>query len=48
MKSIKSYPTTVKADIARIALETVGVSSVVVGFGVVWKAGGWWAIARSG
>ena len=39
MKSIKSYPTTVEADIARMALEAAGVPSVVVGIGVGMKGG---------
>jgi putative signal transducing protein len=39
MKSIKSYPTTVEADIARTALEAAGVPSVVVGIGVGMEGG---------
>lgn len=39
MKSIKSYPTTVEADIARMALEAAGVPSVVVGIGVGMEGG---------
>ena len=31
MKAIKSYPTRVEADLARIALDAAGVPSVVVG-----------------
>jgi hypothetical protein len=39
MKSIKSYSTTVEADIARMALEAAGVPSVVVGIGVGMEGG---------
>lgn len=39
MKSIKSYPTTVEADIARMSLEAAGVPSVVVGIGVGMEGG---------
>lgn len=39
MKSIKSYPTRVEADIARWALEAAGVPSVVVGIGVGTEGG---------
>jgi hypothetical protein len=39
MKSIKSYPTRVEADLARIALEAAGVPSVVVGIGVGMEGG---------
>jgi len=39
MKSIKSYPTTLEADIARMALEAAGVPSVVVGIGVGMEGG---------
>lgn len=39
MKSIKSYPTTVEADIARMALDAAGVPSVVVGIGVGMEGG---------
>jgi hypothetical protein len=39
MKSIKSYPTTVEADIARMALEAAGVPSVVVGIGAGMEGG---------
>jgi len=39
MKSIKSYPTTVEADIARMALEAAGIASVVVGIGVGMEGG---------
>jgi len=39
MKSIKSYATTVEADIARMKLEAAGVPSVVVGVGVGMEGG---------
>jgi hypothetical protein len=39
MKSIKSYPTNVEADLARMALEAAGVPSVVVGVGVGMEGG---------
>jgi hypothetical protein len=39
MKSIKSYPTTIEADIARMALEAAGVPSVVVGISVGMEGG---------
>ncbi|MDB6010062.1 MAG: hypothetical protein JWL65_2312 [Gammaproteobacteria bacterium] len=39
MKIIKSYPTRVEADLARIALEAADVPSVVVGFGVGMEGG---------
>jgi Putative prokaryotic signal transducing protein len=39
MKSIKSYPTRVEADLARIALEAAGVPAVVVGIGVGMEGG---------
>lgn len=39
MKAIKSYPTRVEADLARMALEAVGVPSVVVGIGVGMEGG---------
>jgi Putative prokaryotic signal transducing protein len=39
MKSIKSYPTTVEADIARMTLEAAGVPSVVVGIGTGMEGG---------
>ena len=39
MKVIKSYPTRVEADLARIALEAAGVPSVVVGIGVGMEGG---------
>jgi Putative prokaryotic signal transducing protein len=39
MKIIKSYPTTVEADLARMALEAADVPSVVVGLGVGMEGG---------
>jgi hypothetical protein len=39
MKPIKSYQTTLEADIARMALEAAGVPSVVVGIGVGMEGG---------
>lgn len=39
MKAIKSYPTTLEADIAKLALEAAGVPSVVVGIGLGMEGG---------
>jgi len=39
MKAIKTYSTTVEADIARIELEAADVPSVVVGTGVTMEGG---------
>jgi hypothetical protein len=39
MKSIGTYPTRLEADLARIALEAVGVSAVVVGVGTGMEGG---------
>ena len=39
MKTIKTYPTTVDADLARIALEAAGIPAVVVGIGVGMEGG---------
>ena len=39
MKTIKTYPTRVEADLARIALGAAGVPSVVVGIGVGMEGG---------
>ena len=39
MKAIKTYPTRVEADLAKIALESAGVPSVVVGIGVGMEGG---------
>ncbi len=40
MQAIKTYPTTVEADLARIALEAAGIPSTVVGIGVSMEGGG--------
>ena len=39
MKSIKSYPTRIEADLARITLEAAGIPSVVLGIGVGMEGG---------
>jgi hypothetical protein len=39
MKTIKSFPTQIEADLARIALEAADVPSVVVGIGVGMEGG---------
>jgi hypothetical protein len=39
MKAIKSYPTRVEADLAKIALDAAGVPSVVVGIGAGMEGG---------
>jgi Putative prokaryotic signal transducing protein len=39
MKTIKKYPSRIDADLARIALDAAGVSSVVVGIGVGMEGG---------
>jgi len=39
MKTIKTYPTRVEADLARIALEAAGMPAVVVGIGVGMEGG---------
>ncbi len=39
MQTIKRYPTTVEADLARIALEGAGIPAVVVGVGVGMEGG---------
>ncbi len=39
MKTIKTYPTRVDADLARIALEAAGMPAVVVGIGVGMEGG---------
>ena len=39
MKAIKTYPTRVEADLAKIALDAAGVPSVVVGVGVGMEGG---------
>ncbi|MBV6416760.1 MAG: hypothetical protein CMLOHMNK_01375 [Steroidobacteraceae bacterium] len=39
MKAIKSYPTRVEADLARMELDVAGVPSIVVGVGVGMEGG---------
>jgi len=39
MKIIKSYPTTVEADLARITLEAAGIPSIVVGISAGMEGG---------
>jgi phage-related minor tail protein len=39
MKSVKTYTTTVEADLAKIALDAAGVPSVVVGVGAAMEGG---------
>jgi hypothetical protein len=39
MKIIKSYPTTVEADLARIALQAAGIPSTVVGISAGMEGG---------
>lgn len=39
MKTIKTYPTRVEADLARIRLDAAGVPAVVVGVGVSMEGG---------
>jgi hypothetical protein len=39
VKAIKTYPTRVEADLARIALYAAGIPSVVVGIGVGMEGG---------
>jgi hypothetical protein len=49
MKTIKTYPTSVEADLARIALDAAGIPSFVVGISLGMEGGGGrCAIARSG
>jgi hypothetical protein len=40
MKAIKTYPTSVEADVVRIALEAAGIPSVVVGIDLGMEGGG--------
>jgi Putative prokaryotic signal transducing protein len=40
MKTIKSYPTNVEADLARIALDAAGIPAVVVGISLGMEGGG--------
>jgi hypothetical protein len=39
MKAIKTYPTRLEADLARITLDSAGLPSVVVGVGVGMEGG---------
>jgi hypothetical protein len=39
MKTIKTYPTNIDAELARIALDAAGIPSVVVGIGVGMEGG---------
>jgi hypothetical protein len=39
VKTIKTYPTNVEADLARIALDAAGIPSVVVGISVGMEGG---------
>jgi hypothetical protein len=39
MQAIKTYPTTVEAELAKIALDAADVPSVVVGTGVTMEGG---------
>ena len=39
MKTVKTYPTRVEADLAKISLDAAGVPSVVVGIGVDLEGG---------
>ena len=39
MKAIKTYSTRVEADVAKIALDAAGISSVVVGVGAEMEGG---------
>lgn len=39
MKTIKKYPTSVEADLARLALDAAGIPSVVVGISVGMEGG---------
>jgi hypothetical protein len=39
MKAIRTYPTRVEADLARIALEGAGITALVVGVGITMEGG---------
>jgi hypothetical protein len=39
MKAIKTYPTRIEADLAKITLDAAGVPAVVVGIGVGMEGG---------
>jgi len=40
MKAIKTYPTSVEADLAKIPLDAAGIPSVVVGVSLGMEGGG--------
>jgi hypothetical protein len=40
MKTIKTYPTSIEADLAKIALDAAGIPSVVVGISLGMEGGG--------
>jgi hypothetical protein len=40
VRTLKTYPTSVEADLARIALDAAGIPSVVVGISVGMEGGG--------
>lgn len=40
VKTIKTYPTSVEADLAKIALDSAGIPSVVVGISLGMEGGG--------
>ena len=40
MTTIKTYPTSVEADLARIALDAAGIPAVVVGISLGMEGGG--------
>jgi hypothetical protein len=40
MKTIKTYPTSIEADLARITLDAAGIPSVVVGISLGMEGGG--------
>ena len=39
MRAIKTYPTTVEADVARIALDSAGIPALVAGVGASMEGG---------
>ncbi len=39
MKTVKTYPTSLEADLARVTLEGAGIPAIVVGLGVGWEGG---------
>jgi hypothetical protein len=40
MKTIKTYPTSIEADLARITLDAAGIPSVMVGISLGMEGGG--------